>query len=165
MRTKSIQWDSSWPKYIKQDKRFELLQYWENRFGVPPSLFAPFEMAASSRVTYLIRKSPHIKGLASTRIVRAGIPFMRNTGIHLKPTTEAVQLFGCMATRNRITLSREKLKKLCKNGETKLVIDTSPGFVFISQGDNLWGCGLFLPPERLLCRLPKTITKELAGFK
>lgn len=131
------------------------MQFWECRFGVPPSLFIPFEMAASSRVTYLIRKSPHIPGLASTRIVRAGIPFVRNAGIHMKPTTVAAQLFGSMATRNVISLDRGSLRELCTIGEIRYRLETDSGFVFIREGKDFWGCGLFLYPDRLLCRLPR----------
>ncbi len=119
-------------------------------------------MAASSRVTYLIRKSPHIPALGSLRIVRAGLPFMRNTGIHRKPTTEAVQLFGHMATRNVISLDMKTLKKICIEEEIRLSIDSDSGFVFIREEESLWGCGLFLRPDRLLCRLPKNMKKLLA---
>jgi len=160
---KSIQWDSSWPESVSPEKRLKLLRFLENRFGIPPSLFAPFHMMASSRVTYLVRKSPYLAGLASVRITRAGMPFMRNAGIYLKPTTEAVQLFGCMATRNTVMLERDRMRELCERGEINMKLATDSGFVFIRQDDYFWGCGLFLEPDRLLCRLPKNIKQELAG--
>ncbi len=160
---KSIQWDSSWPELASPERRAEILSFWETRFGVPPSLFVPFHMAASSRVTYLIRKSPHLFGLASTQIVRAGIPFTRNAGIYMKPTTEAVQLFGCMATRNTVSLKMAEVRKLCAQGEIRMKLDTTSGFVFMKEDEYFWGCALFLEPDRLLCRLPKNIKKELAG--
>jgi NOL1/NOP2/fmu family ribosome biogenesis protein len=160
---KSIPWDSSWPEFVSPEKRAEILGFWETRFGVPPALFAPFYMAASSRVTYLIRKSPHVQHLASVRIVRAGIPFTRNAGIYLKPTTEAVQLFGCMATRNTVSLKMNKIRKLCIQGEIRMRLHTASGFVFLKEDEYFWGCALFLEPDRLLCRLPKNIRKELAA--
>ncbi len=159
---KSIQWDSSWPELASPEKRRKLLHFWETRFGVPPSLFAPFHMASSSRVTYLIRKSPHLSGLASARIVRAGIPFTRNAGIYMKPTTEAVQLFGWMATRNIVPLNMNQISTLCTQGEIRIRLDTDSGFVFLKEDSYCWGCGLFLEPDRLLCRLPKNIKNELS---
>ncbi len=162
---KSTQQDSSWPRYISPEERWKFLEYWEKRFGVPPATFAPYDMAASSRVTYLIRRSPHIREIASVRITRAGIPFMRNAGIHLKPVTEAVQLFGNMATRNVVSLPWKQLTDLCSEGEIKLRLDTDSGFVFIKEGQFMWGCALFLEPDRLLNRLPKNIIKALTNKK
>jgi len=158
---KSIQWDSSWPKSVNPERRNELLRFWEQRFGVPPSLFAPFLMMASSRVTYLVRKSPLLSGLSSVRIVRAGLPFTRNAGRYMKPTTEAVQLFGHMATRNTVDLNMHQITALCAEGELKMSLDTDSGFVFLMEAGFAWGCGLFLEPDRLLCRLPKNIKQEI----
>ncbi len=161
---KSIQWDSSWPKSVSPERRNELVRFFEQRFGVPPSLFAPFHMMASSRVTYLIRKSPSLSGISSIRIVRAGLPFVRNAGKHLKPTTEAVQLFGYMATRNIVNLSMHQLTTLCAEGEIRMPLETDSGFVFLMEGGYAWGCGLFLEPDRILCRLPKNMRQELGQW-
>ncbi len=162
---KSIQWDSSWPKYVSNEKRRELLNFWETRFGVPPALFSPFDMAASSRVIYLIKRSPFLTKLTSVRIVRAGLPFMRNAGLYLKPTTEAAQLFGYMANRNTVSLHLDQIHNLCRQGEITLRLNFTSGFVLIKEGEYCWGCGLFLEPDRLLCRIPKNIRKELGRIE
>jgi len=162
---KSTQWDSSWPKYVSSERRRELLNFWETRFGVPPALFTPFEMAASSRVTYLIKRSPFLSGLASLRVVRAGIPFMRNSGLYLKPTTDAIQLFGYMANKNTVSLNMDQIHSMCLNGEITLRLPFTSGFIIIKEDDYCWGCGLFLEPDRLLCRFPKNIKKELERLK
>ncbi len=97
------------------------------------------------------------------RITRAGLPFMRNAGIHRKPTTEAAQRFGHLATRNVVRLALPDLFQLCLQNEIALEIDTDPGFVFLmDMNRSVWGCGLYLQPGRLLNRLPKRMVQELA---
>ncbi len=158
---KSTQWDSSWPQFVNSKTRQTLLDFWAQRFGVPPAVFSPFDIAASSRVTYLIRKSPHLAGLSSLCITRAGLPFTRNAGRHLKPVTEAVQLFGPYARRNVLSMRLEDIVKLCREEELQLRLDIDSGFVFLEENGYFWGCALFLEPDRLICRLPKNIKKEL----
>ncbi len=131
----------------------------EERFGITKDTFADYILAASSRTIYLIRKSRHILRCSSIRIQNIGIPFIRDVAGYLKPTTWAVQKFGNLAQKNIFNIDYDLLRTLVTQGEIKYQIDTSSGYVIIAVESNVWGCALFLEPDRLLCRFPKALKK------
>jgi len=158
---KSIPWDSSWPRLVEPSVRAELLGYWSLRFGVPPAIFAPYELMASSRTVYLVRKSEHLEDIATLTVQQAGLPFIRKVAGHLKPTTVAVQRFGHLATRNVFDLE-DDLRSFVEEGELEVELDNEEaGYIIVKSFSHIWGCGLFLPPGRLLCRFPKKIKSAL----
>lgn len=157
----SIPWDSSWPKWLSQTEQEKILCFWNDRFGVSPRMFCNYLLAASTRTVYLISKSYHLTDMASIKINTAGIPFIRNVAGYLKPTTWAVQRFGSMATRHVVTLTDRQLYSMIQEGEIQIECKHEQGYVIIKNQDKIWGCSLFLKPDRLLCRLPKVITNNI----
>ncbi len=154
-------WDSSWPRLLDRFEEREICDFWQERFGIPPSVFAPFLMMTSSRTVYILRRSESIAQFTDLRIAQAGLPFIRKVAGHFKPTTASLQLFGALALSNSVDLTG-RLCEWASKGEIKLELDTSPGYVIIKTGEAIWGAGLYLEPSRLLCRLPKAIKRALS---
>lgn len=155
----STQWDSSWPRWLNRDEQREIFTYWKDRFGISRAVFNNYLLAASSRTIYLIKKSEHILRFSSIRIQNIGLPFIRDVAGYLKPTTWAVQRFGYLAQKNVISIDCKLLKALVNEGEIKYPLDISSGYVIIAVDSNIWGCALFLEPDRLLCRFPKALKR------
>lgn len=160
----SIRWDSSWPRLLDPSERHDLFEYWAGRFGIPPATFLPFLPVTTSRTVYLMRNHGHLGDVASLRVQQVGCPFVRRVGGYLKPTTVAAQLFGHLAVRNVVDIDASSLVILCREGELSLEADITAGYVVLRVAGHVWGCSLFLPPARLLCRLPKTIRRDMGLY-
>ncbi len=154
------------------DKK-QVIRYWEERFGIPPAAFVPYDFYFSTRTAYIARKSSHNRVISDLKTDFIGLPFLRQVTKFLKPTTVAAQRFGFLAQKNVISLDKDSLLSLCQQGEIAWNSGqetTSSGFVILkivwpdspllSTGAYL-GVSLFLEPNRLLCRLPKSMTKGL----
>ncbi len=86
------------------------------------------------------------------------MPFLRRVAGYLKPTTEAAQRFGRLARKNILELQRDQMEVLCHQGEIPWKRgEVEQGYVFLVVESWVWGCGLFLDPDRLLCRLPRAM--------
>jgi hypothetical protein len=145
-------------------ERHDLFGYWAGRFGIPPATFLPFVPATTSRTIYLVRKDGHLTDVAPLRVQQVGCPFVRHVGGYLKPTTVAAQLFGHLAVRNVVDVEPDSLVILCREGELSYEADITAGYVLLRAAGHMWGCSLFLPPDRLLCRLPKTIRRDMGLY-
>lgn len=121
--------------------RAELLDYLEERFGIPPSLFDIFEFYSSSRG----RISLGPKQLISRpEPVSVGMLAFRNRGM-LKPTTNLILLFGRHATKNIIMLGRDDAHAYAQGHDLRLpsesVSDCAEGYVIVSYAGVPMGCG------------------------
>ncbi len=93
------------------------------------------------------------------------MPFLRWIAGYLKPTTEAAQGFGPVARKNVFALREEEMGLLCRRGEMAWRTDAAEeGYVFLSVDGWVWGCGLYLKPDRLLCRLPRALKNRWAAM-
>ncbi len=148
------------------------VKYWEERFGIPPASFLPYEFHSSTRTIYIARQSRHCRVISSLNKDFMGLPFLRQVTRFLKPTTVAAQRFGHLAKKNVIEIKRKPLLSLCKEGEIrweKGPTITGPGYVILNLAypeshtaalrRHFLGVSLFLEPGRLLCRLPKSMAK------
>ncbi len=93
--------------------------------------------------------------------MRCGLPFVRRTGLYLKPTTVMVQRFGDLADKNVVDLEPLGMKRLLSDGEIDVDLDIDPGYVIVRSGKNIWGVSLYLLPGRLLSRFPKGMRQAI----
>lgn len=87
--------------------REEVLEWWDERFGIPPESFEDFtfwEKGAGKIWAF------HADVPSPIRVEGLGITFLRTRQEHWKPTTSAVQRFGREATKNVIELSPGEAK-------------------------------------------------------
>ncbi|MFB6077414.1 MAG: hypothetical protein ABEJ80_00370 [Halarchaeum sp.] len=85
--------------------RAEVLDYWEERFGVPRDVFADYTFWEKGAGKIWVSASDVPDGLA---VESVGMTFLRTRQEHWKPTTNAAQRFGRHATENVVVLDAEE---------------------------------------------------------
>jgi NOL1/NOP2/fmu family ribosome biogenesis protein len=141
--------------------RAEVLEWWEERFGVDPDVFEAYTFweRGGGKVWALRGDEPtpvDIEGL--------GITFLRTRQEHWKPTLSAVQRFGHHATENVIHLSREQATEFLAGRDQELDWDGDWGYLVVTddvagEPDPL-GVGLYVYGE-LRSQVPKGRRREL----
>ena len=141
--------------------RAEVLEWWDERFGVDPDVFADhtFWERGSGKVwafTGEVASPVAVEGL--------GMAFLRTRREHWKPTLEAVQRFGRHAERNAIDLSREEAATFVAGRDRELDWDGDWGYLVVTHelaGEREpLGVGLYVHGE-LRSQVPKGRRREL----
>ena len=88
--------------------RAEVLDYWEERFGVEREVFDDFSFWEKGAGKLWVTACDVPDGLA---VESLGLTFLRTRQEHWKPTTNAVQRFGRHASRNVIELPQAAAKR------------------------------------------------------
>ena len=141
--------------------RAEVLDWWAERFGIDPAVFADFSFweRGSGKVWILHGEEPtpvDIEGL--------GMTFLRTRQEHWKPTLSAVQRFGGHATRNVIHLDDEAAATFMAGEDQDRDWDGDWGYLIVThdiagEAEPL-GVGLFVYGE-LRSQVPKGRRREL----
>jgi NOL1/NOP2/fmu family ribosome biogenesis protein len=144
-RTGSIQWDSSWPEFAKDEDRIELLGYLEERFGIPPSSFDEYQILKKGNSWWLIRKSAHLELASEFKVFACGIKAFQRVGRFLKPTTRLMQLFGKEANSCIVDVTAENLRSFVKGEGIPSDLETENGYVLLRfHGNYDLGLGLLI---------------------
>jgi NOL1/NOP2/fmu family ribosome biogenesis protein len=140
--------------------RQEVLEYFRNRFGIPPKTFAEY--------TFCEKGAGKIWALAfdmagPLEIEALGMPVLRTRQEFWKPTTDAVQRFGGRADKNVIELDDREARTFLA-GETQTVEwDGDWGYLIASRPmagrTEPLGVGLFTYGE-LQSMVPKGRRRE-----
>jgi hypothetical protein len=152
--SKSIQWDSSWPKLVKDPERGHLVEFFRRRFGIPGAIFSNYYLYRRGRTAWLVNKDKRLQDLASLQVKSIGMPLLRWLGPHLKPTSVALQLLGAHANKNIVTLTSAQLRDLVDRREIKTEFTGTPGYVIVVSTSLIIGCALHLP-GRLISQFPR----------
>ena len=160
--TNSIQWDSSWPEWLKGAERSHMLGFLEDRFGIQESVFANHYLLRRGRIVWLLSKNDRLMNLALLRVQSVGLPLLRQVNTQLKPTTAALQLLGPHANKNIVRLTLDQLRELVEEKEIKGDFDTSPGYVIVVAETLIIGCALSVP-GRLISQFPRHLFTEKTG--
>jgi len=140
--------------------RAEVLEWWEDRFGVDPDTFADYTFweRGAGKVWALRGEEPtpvDIEGL--------GITFLRTRQEHWKPTLEAVQRFGDAADRNVIHLSREEARRFVAGEDQELDWEGDWGYLIVTADlageTEPLGVGMYVYGE-LRSQVPKGRQRE-----
>ncbi len=110
--------------------REEVLDWWEERFGVEPAVFENYSFwergAGKIWAFYGDLDSPvDIEGL--------GMTFLRTRQEHWKPTLEAIQRFGNHATKNCIHLTEEQATRFMAGEEQDIEWDGDWGYLIVTH--------------------------------
>jgi len=141
--------------------RQEVLDWWENRFGIHPSVFEEYTFwergAGKIWVFYGDVPTPSsVEGL--------GMTALRTRQEHWKPTLEAVQRFGHHATKNRIHLSRNEAGAFLAGYDQEIGWDGDWGYLIVTHDiadtTEPLGVGLYVYDE-LRSMVPKGRQREL----
>ncbi|WP_435345311.1 DUF7122 family protein [Haloarchaeobius sp. HRN-SO-5] len=135
--------------------RQEVVDWWVDRFGVPAGTFDRFTFweKGSGKVWIFAGDVPDpvsVEGL--------GMTFLRTRQEHWKPTTDAVQRFGRLATKNVFELTPEQAERFVAGEDQEIPYDGDWGYVVAAHdiaGDvEPIGVGLYVYGE-LRSMIPK----------
>jgi NOL1/NOP2/fmu family ribosome biogenesis protein len=141
--------------------RNEVLEWWEDRFGVPPETFAGhtfWEKGAGKLWAFAgeVASPADVEGL--------GITLLRTRQEHWKPTTSAAKRFGRAATRNVVVLGPEEASAFAAGEDVVPDWDGDWGYLIaaheIAGGVEPVGVGLYLHGE-LRSMIPKGSREDL----
>ncbi len=129
--------------YCEPEIRDQVLDYLELRFGLLRTLFDDFGFYAGPKGRVIVGPKqydetivPDTAGLLIARVHKS-----------VKPTTNLLQIFGALATRNTITLSRAQTLKYLQGLDIKPteddIVDATNGYVLLRYDRYALGCGLF----------------------
>jgi NOL1/NOP2/fmu family ribosome biogenesis protein len=141
--------------------RQEVLEWWEDRFGIDPETFADYsfwEKGAGKVWAFA-------GAVADPAPVEAiGLTFLRTRQEHWKPTTTAAFRFGELASRNVIELDPAAAARFVRGDDQDLEWDGDWGYLIATHevaGERApLGVGLYLYGE-LRSRVPKGYQTEL----
>ena len=142
--------------------REEVLDWWDERFGVPPETFDDYTFweKGSGKVWAFAGDVP-----SPVDVEGVGMTFLRTRQEHWKPTTTAVQRWGRLADRNVIELSPGRATAFAAGHDQDLPEwDGDWGYLIaaheLAGGREPIGVGLYLYDE-LRSVVPKGYQEEL----
>ncbi|QZA89003.1 hypothetical protein K0C01_02225 [Salinarchaeum sp. IM2453] len=128
--------------------REEVLEWWEDRFDIDQSVFADFSFWERGRGKIWITRGDAPDPIA---IEGLGMTFLRTRSEYWKPTTDAVQRFGHLASKNVITLSAGEAAAFISGYDQNLDWDGDWGYLIaaieIDDERVLLGVGLYVHGE------------------
>ena len=135
--------------------RQEVLEYFEDRFGIPPETFDDhtFWEKGAGKIWVYSGESP-----SPVELEALGMTCLRTRQEHWKPTTDFVQRFGRQASECVIELSQEEAERFVDGEDQDLEWDGDWGYLIAAHGvvDELepLGIGLYVHGE-LRSMVPK----------
>ncbi|WP_435179835.1 DUF7122 family protein [Halorussus sp. AFM4] len=141
--------------------RREVVDWWDERFGVPPETFDGYTFWEKGKGKIWILRGDVASPI---RIEALGMKFLRTRQEHWKPTTNAVQRFGREATRNVIELAREQARTFVRGEDQELDWDGDWGYLVATHDlagePEPLGVGLYVHGE-LRSPVPKGRQRDL----
>ncbi|WP_440006152.1 DUF7122 family protein [Halomicrococcus sp. SG-WS-1] len=128
--------------------RREVLDWWDERFGIGPETFENYSFWEKGKGKIWILRGDLD---SPVRVEALGMTFLRTRQEHWKPTTNAVQRFGRDATRNVVELDRDAARRFARGEDQELEWDGDWGYVVaaheLAGATEPLGVGLYLRGE------------------
>jgi len=129
--------------------RREVLDWWDERFGIAPSVFEGYSFWEKGAVKVWIFNG---EATDPSEVEAIGMTFLRTRQEHWKPTSRAVTRFGSLATTNVIELDPEQAVTFIAGEDQDLPEwDGDWGYLIatheIAGGEAPIGVGLYLYDE------------------
>ncbi|SNR31729.1 DUF7122 family protein [Halorubrum vacuolatum] len=143
--------------------RREVLDWWDERFGIPPVTFEGYTFWEKGAGKVWIFNG---EAADPTSVEAIGMTFLRTRQEHWKPTMRAAQRFGRTATRNVIELDPEQAARFAAGEDQSMPgWDGDWGYLIVTHklaGEQAsLGVGLYLHGE-LRSVVPKGSREDLA---
>jgi len=119
----------------------KVFQELTRRFGFPEDLFDDWELVEHEDDVFIT--TPEAYDFDRLKIVRKGIRLARVFAHGIKPTTNAVQVFGRHATRNVVDLDSQQVHRFVQGEELQLEVPVEPGFLVVRHDGFAVGVGLY----------------------
>lgn len=119
----------------------KVFQELTRRFGFPEGLFDGWELVEHEDDVFITTREAY--EFDRLKIVRKGIRLARVFAHGIKPTTNAMQVFGRYATRNVVDLDSQQARRFVQGEELRLEAAVEPGFVVVRHDGFAVGVGLY----------------------
>ena len=124
--------------------RSELLEFWHDRFEIPPKIFKEYTFWEKGHGKIWAFKGNLSK---SIQVEALGIRFTTTNQKSWKPTTNSVQVFGHHARKNILLLSFDQVLQFVQGMPLDVDLDSTSGYVIVrgnlSGHDIQIGVGLY----------------------
>lgn len=110
--------------------RSEVLEYFDDRFGIPPETFEAHTFWEKGSGKLWIVHGDHRNPVA---VEGLGMTCLRTRQEFWKPTTDFVQRFGDRATRNVVVLSDDEAARFMAGAEQELSWDGDWGYLIAAR--------------------------------
>jgi len=140
----------------------QFLSSLEERFGIDKEHFKSFNLFSRSNDIWCVTKEA--AEVEFKHVIRRGIRIARVFPHSVRPTTNAIQLFGHLVRKSRLDLD-EKATRLFLAGKTQDVkspLDVTDGFVVAFYKHYALGIGL-LKDSKLKSQVPRS--RRVLGWK
>ena len=141
--------------------RAEVLDWFEERFGIDPSVFEGYSFWEKGAGKVWIFNG---EATDPSAVEAIGMTFLRTRQEHWKPTTVAVQRFGHLATKNVVALSPAEAKRFAAGEDQEVDWGGDWGYLIATRevaGERApLGVGLYLHGE-LRSVVPKGTQESL----
>lgn len=131
------------------------LESFKERFGIDPEFFKQYHLFSRKNDVWCC--TSQAGELKINNVIRRGLRIARAFDFTVKPTTNAVQLFGHMATRNRLNLDQVQTENFLagQTQEVEVPDQVTDGFVIAFFSDFALGIGL-LKGNTLKSQVPRS---------
>jgi len=111
----------------------------------------------------MVRASPSLEKTAALRISLAGLRAFTKIGGFIKPTTRMIQVFGKNATKSRLEVGKEDVRRLLAGESLHIESEQENGYVILFHEGDILGLGLVLN-NLVRSQLPRQYKKLLEPF-
>jgi NOL1/NOP2/fmu family ribosome biogenesis protein len=147
----------------RRPTRAAVLTWWRDRFAIPPDTFADHTFWEKGRGRLWAYAG---EATDPATVETLGLPIMRTRSHYWKPSTDAVQRFGGVATRNVLTLGRDGAKQFLAGADRDVPHEGQQGYVVVAHeigGEaEAIGVGLWIEGE-LRSMIPKGRRRDWSG--
>ena len=133
-------WYSTFPTLYSSMAR-KIFDQLVARFGFPEALFRSCALVDHEDDVFMT--TPEAEAFERIKVVRKGIRLVRVFVHGIKPTTNAMQLFGRYATRNVIDLDIVQAREFMQGTTLELSAPVEEGFVIVRHDGFGLGVGLY----------------------
>jgi len=132
-------------------EREEILRFFSEIYGIPEEIFRGYELVSRGKNVWMV-SSEHLEKIFEMKPEFIGTMILRK-GKFWKPTTSFVTLFGHLASKNFVELSKEEAEEFLRGGSVRRRENLSYPHVIVKYRGRAIGCG-YLGKERIVSEVP-----------
>lgn len=117
-------------------------EYLEEKFGIPKNIMKRYLIIERKKKYWIASKDIEKADLTGLKIEAIGILLARKNR-QIKPTTDAVQVFGKFATKNCIKLNKKQFEDVLKGMDIQTQQRAEDGYVIFFYQKMPIGIGLY----------------------
>ena len=151
-------------KKLNKKEQENAFSYFRERFGISRGIFNGLSFFKTKQKIYVVTKDC-MQGSLFDKAETAGLAVLRPNGV-LKPTTDALQLFGRYARKNIVKLTKKNAERFIRGEDLEIDkiedLKLKAGYVIVRYKEHVLGCANFKQGV-LKNMLPKSRRRKIQG--